>query len=132
MIREGGLDATLQYIAENPKRIAISGFSEGGLVKGDIGYSKMWRFLHRAHSDSSTVVQSQGHNIRRYSDYLISRARAFADTKTDYVRSGPGRLKRLTVEKGLLRETEIVQKQIKALLRCDVCWIIPLSFCLCS
>lgn len=29
-------------------------------------------------------------------------------------------MKRLTVEKGLLRETEIVQKQIKALLRCDV------------
>lgn len=29
-------------------------------------------------------------------------------------------MKRLTVEKGLLRETEIVQKQIKELLRCDV------------
>lgn len=66
------------------------------------------------------VVQSQGHNIRRYADYLMARAKAFEATKTDYVRSGQGRMKRLTVEKGLLRETEIVQKQIKALLRCDV------------
>lgn len=65
-------------------------------------------------------MQTQGHNIRRYSEYLTARAKAYADTQTDYVRNGQGRLKRLTVEKGLLRETEIVQKQIKALLRCDV------------
>jgi hypothetical protein len=37
-------------------------------------------------------------------------------------------MKRLTVEKGLLRETEIVQKQIKELLRCDVSTI-ELSRC---
>lgn len=67
------------------------------------------------------AVQAQGHNIRRYSDYLITRAKAFADTKIDHVRSGQGRLKRLTVDKGLLRETEVVQRQIKALLKCDVC-----------
>lgn len=29
-------------------------------------------------------------------------------------------MKRLTVDKGLLRETEMVQKQVWALLRCDV------------
>nr|CAH19229.1 putative epsin N-terminal homology (ENTH) family protein [Aspergillus niger] len=84
MIREGQLDATLQYMAENPRKLAISGI------------------------------------FRRYSDYLIARARAFEDTKTDYVRSGQGRMKRLTVEKGLLRETEIVQHQIHALLKCDL------------
>ncbi|KAE8149377.1 ANTH-domain-containing protein [Aspergillus avenaceus] len=93
MVREGQLDATLQYMAENPMKLAISGFSE---------------------------AQSQGHNIRRYSDYLVARANAFEATKTDYVRSGQGRMKRLTVEKGLLRETEIVQRQIDALLRCDL------------
>ncbi|KAL2000056.1 hypothetical protein VTN02DRAFT_3619 [Thermoascus thermophilus] len=93
MIREGQTDATLQYLAEHPKKIAISSFSD---------------------------VQTQGHNIRRYSEYLTARAKAYADTQTDYVRNGQGRLKRLTVEKGLLRETEIVQKQIKALLRCDL------------
>ncbi|KAF9894772.1 hypothetical protein FE257_004393 [Aspergillus nanangensis] len=93
MVREGQLDATLQYMAENPRKIAISGYSE---------------------------VQSQGHNIRRYSDYLVARAKAFETTKTDFVRSGQGRMRRLTVDKGLLRETEIVQKQIRALLRCDL------------
>ncbi|THC98901.1 hypothetical protein EYZ11_001614 [Aspergillus tanneri] len=93
MIREGQLDATLQYMAENPRKLAISRFSE---------------------------AQSQGYNIRRYSDYLIARANAFEATKTDYVRSGQGRMRRLTVEKGLLRETEIVQKQIRALLLCDL------------
>ncbi|PYH98208.1 ANTH-domain-containing protein [Aspergillus ellipticus CBS 707.79] len=93
MVREGQLNATLQYMAENTNRLAISGYSE---------------------------IQSQGHNIRRYSDYLIARARAFEDTKTDFVRSGQGRMRRLTVEKGLLRETEIVQHQIRALLRCDL------------
>ncbi|KAL9106721.1 MAG: hypothetical protein Q9227_008290 [Pyrenula ochraceoflavens] len=36
------------------------------------------------------------------------------------VRRGPGRLKRLSVEKGLLRETESAQNIIKALLKCDL------------
>lgn len=34
-------------------------------------------------------------------------------------------MKRLTVEKGLLRETEVVQRQIKELLRCDVGYDTP-------
>ncbi|KAJ5574382.1 uncharacterized protein N7459_008809 [Penicillium hispanicum] len=93
MIREGQQDAALSYLSDNPKKIAPSNFSE---------------------------AQSQGHNIRRYAEYLIARAKAFDATKTDYVRSGPGRLKRLSVDKGLLRETEFVQKQIRALLRCDM------------
>ncbi|KMU80348.1 hypothetical protein CISG_02199 [Coccidioides immitis RMSCC 3703] len=66
------------------------------------------------------MCKIQGGNIWRYSEYLIARSLAFADTKTDYVRGGQGRLKKLTVEKGLLRETEIVQKQIRALLKCDL------------
>ncbi|KAJ5500287.1 Epsin-like N-terminal [Penicillium expansum] len=93
MIREGQLDAALGYLSDNPKKIAPSNFSE---------------------------AQSQGHNIRRYAEYLITRAKAFEACKTDHVRSGPGRLKRIGVDKGLLRETEIVQKQIRALLRCDL------------
>lgn len=66
-------------------------------------------------------AQTQGHNIRTYSDYLLRRAIEFGATKVDYVRSGEGRLKRLTIDKGLLRETESVQSQIKYLLRCQVC-----------
>ena len=66
------------------------------------------------------VVQTQGVNIRRYSEYLVERAIAYRDTKTDFVKSGSGNLKRLTIDKGLLRHTEAVQDQIQALLRCDL------------
>ena len=66
------------------------------------------------------TVQTQGRNIRSYAEYLHQRAKSYGQTKLDYVRIGEGRLKKLTVEKGLLRETEIVQDQIRALIRCDV------------
>ncbi|KIX07027.1 uncharacterized protein Z518_05003 [Rhinocladiella mackenziei CBS 650.93] len=93
MIREGQPEVTLRYIAESPKRLAISSFTE---------------------------VQTQGLNIRRYSEYLLERVRAYRDTKTDFVKSGAGHMRRLTVDKGLLRQTEIVQDQIQALVRCDL------------
>lgn len=54
-----------------------------------------------------------------YSKYIIERARSFQKAKCDYVLEGTGRLKGLTIDKGLLRETESIQEQIKALLKCD-------------
>lgn len=93
MIREGEPDVTLRFIADNPRQLAISNFTE---------------------------VQVQGGNIRSYDNYLLERARAYRDTKTDHVRAGVGRLKRLSVDKGLLRETESVQHQIRACLKCDL------------
>lgn len=94
MIKEGAQDATLRYLAVAPRnRLAINTFTD---------------------------VQTQGHNIRRYSEYLLARAQAYAATDCDYVRSGEGRMKRLSVDKGLLRETEVVQEQIKALVKCDL------------
>ncbi|EEP77490.1 conserved hypothetical protein [Uncinocarpus reesii 1704] len=93
MIREGSPGAALKYLSQHPRNIAITSVSD---------------------------AQIQGGNIWRYSEYLIARSLAFSDTKTDYVRNGQGKLKKLTVEKGLLRETEIVQKQIRALLKCDL------------
>jgi len=48
------------------------------------------------------------------------RAKSYQKPKLDYVISGRDRLKKLTVDKGLLRETESVQEQIAALLKCDV------------
>ncbi|KAK2811598.1 hypothetical protein FQN50_001940 [Emmonsiellopsis sp. PD_5] len=93
MVREGSAGAALKYLSQNPRKLAITSISE---------------------------VQAQGANIWRYSEYLISRSSAYSETRTDYVRGGQGRLKRLTVNKGLLRETEIVQKQIHALLKCGV------------
>jgi len=71
------------------------------------------------------TVQTQGRNIRFYAEYLTQRAISYGSTKLDYVRSGEGRLKRLNVEKGLLRETESVQEVIKALVKCDVSVLAP-------
>jgi hypothetical protein len=55
-----------------------------------------------------------------YANYLQERAKAYRDTKCDWVRTKETRLEKLTVDKGLLRETECVQRQVTALLRCDV------------
>ncbi|KAL8773229.1 MAG: hypothetical protein Q9209_001906 [Squamulea sp. 1 TL-2023] len=93
MIREGEPNVTLKYLADSPTKLAISNFSE---------------------------VQAQGTNIRHYYSYVLIRAKAFRDTKIDWVREGQGRLKKQTVDKGLLRETEAVQSQINALLKCDL------------
>jgi phosphatidylinositol-binding clathrin assembly protein len=93
MIREGAPEATLRYIADSPKRLAISSFAE---------------------------AQTQGVNIRRYYEYLSERVKAYRDVKTDFVRSGVGKMRQMTVDRGLLRQTEIVQDQIRALVRCDV------------
>ncbi|TKA76093.1 hypothetical protein B0A55_04427 [Friedmanniomyces simplex] len=94
MIKEGAPGTTLRYLAVAPQnRLAVNSFTD---------------------------VQTQGQNIRRYSEYLLARAQAYAATKCDYVRSGNGRMKPLTVDKGLLRETQIVQDQIRALVRCDL------------
>ena len=73
------------------------------------------------------AVQVQGTNIRHYYNYILARAKAFKDTRVDWVRAGVGRLKKQSVDKGLLRETEAVQHQINSLLKCDVgtCAISP-------
>ncbi|KAH7381716.1 ANTH domain-containing protein [Pyrenochaeta sp. MPI-SDFR-AT-0127] len=93
MIREGEPEVTLKFLAQNPQRkLAINHFTE---------------------------VQTQGHNIRTYSEYLLRRAIEYGGTKVDYVRGGEGRLKRLTIDKGLLREAESVQDQIRSLLKCQ-------------
>ncbi|CAK1355354.1 unnamed protein product [Cercospora beticola] len=92
MIKEGVQDVTLSYLSAAPRnRLAINTFTD---------------------------VQTQGQNIRVYSEYLLSRALGYERTRCDYVRAGEGRMKRLTVDKGLLRETETVQSQIAALVRC--------------
>lgn len=135
MIREGEPNITLAYLSESPRKLAISNFSEGAFytlgfttvvqvsfaalaviwileVAGNVLDVKLTKYV--------PTVQAQGTNIRRYSEYLLERARSFRDTKTDFVRNGQGRLKRQTVDKGLLRETESVQQQIRALIKCDV------------
>lgn len=65
-------------------------------------------------------VQTQGRNIRHYTNYLCERARAYRETKCDFVRGADHRLEKMSVDKGVLRETETVQHQITSLLKCDV------------
>jgi len=66
------------------------------------------------------IVQTQGRNIRAYAEYLLARAVTFGLKEVDYVRTGEGRLKKLSVANGLVRETEGVQEQVRALVKCDV------------
>ncbi|KAK4230691.1 ANTH domain-containing protein [Podospora fimiseda] len=93
MIREGSPDVTLAYLAKHRNMIAISTFSD---------------------------AQTQGRNIRHYANYLAERARSFRETKVDWVRTKDARLEKLSIDKGLLRESESVQHQLTALLKCDV------------
>ncbi|KAL2199891.1 ANTH domain-containing protein [Corynascus similis CBS 632.67] len=93
MIREGSPDVTLAYLSKHKNMLAVSVFSD---------------------------AQIQGRNIRHYSNYLSERARAYRETKIDWVRYKEPRLEKLSVEKGLLRETEVIQHQLTALLKCDV------------
>jgi len=93
MIREGSPDATLAYLAKHRNMLAISSFAD---------------------------AQIQGRNIRHYAAYLAERTRAYKDTKIDWVRAKETRLEKLSIDKGLLRETEVVQNQLTALLKCDV------------
>ncbi|KAI9170804.1 ENTH domain-containing protein [Paramyrothecium foliicola] len=93
MIREGSPDVTLAFLAKNRNMLAISNFTD---------------------------AQTQGRNIRHYANYLLERARSYRDTQTDWVRAPESRLEKVTVDKGLLRETESVQRQLSALLMCDV------------
>ncbi|KAJ1330951.1 phosphatidylinositol-binding clathrin assembly protein [Microdochium nivale] len=93
MIREGSPDATLSYLANHRNMLAISSFAD---------------------------AQIQGRNIRHYAAYLAERTRAYKDTKIDWVRAKETRLEKLSIDKGLLRETEVVQNQLTALLKCDV------------
>ncbi|KAG6032287.1 hypothetical protein E4U41_007270 [Claviceps citrina] len=93
MIREGSPDVTLAFLSKHRSVFSVGHFAD---------------------------AQTQGRNIRHYANYLSERARAYRDTKTDWVRTNEARLERLTVEKGLLRETEVVQNQLSALVKCDV------------
>ena len=66
------------------------------------------------------AAQIQGGNIQHYHNYLLARAKAYQSTKVDWVRDGQGRLNKQTVDKGLLRETETIQKQLAQLFKCEV------------
>lgn len=105
MIREGDRDVTLDYLVNKDPNM-----------------------LNLSHSN---ITKNHNHNpdvrfIVKYAKYLHTRVRQYESTRIDYVRDerannstgqDGGRLRTLTIEKGLLRECESVQKQIDALLK---------------
>ncbi|KAK2595661.1 hypothetical protein QQS21_006634 [Conoideocrella luteorostrata] len=93
MIREGSPDVTLAFLSKHRSVLGVGHFSD---------------------------AQTQGRNIRHYANYLSERARAYRDTKTDWVRANESKLEKSTVERGLLRETEAVHNQLSALVKCDI------------
>ncbi|KAK6347266.1 hypothetical protein TWF696_007338 [Orbilia brochopaga] len=118
MIREGEQDVTLRYLRKHPRLVAISNYSDGKTGSARKTTLQAWELIE-FHELTAKKVQEQGRNIRRYSQYLGERARSFGDVKIDFVRNGQGHLRRLSVEKGLLREVECVQTQMRALLQCN-------------
>lgn len=120
MVREGSPDVTLAYLAKHRNMLAMSMFSDGqsNVPRGESGCGP--GYYCREDADTRYTAQTQGRNIRHYANYLSERARAFRDTKIDWVRGKENRLEKLSVEKGLLRETEAIQNQLRALLDCDV------------
>lgn len=90
-----------------------------------VGYIVSFRNELFAQVADCSPVQTHGKNIRHYSSYLTERARGYRHSKCDFVRGAENRFQKLTVDKGLLRETELVQLQISALLKCDVSCAYP-------
>jgi hypothetical protein len=67
-----------------------------------------------------TLAQHESANISAYGAYLATRIKAYANLKRDVIRDksdrrATNRLRKLTVEQGLLRETREIQRMIAAL-----------------
>ncbi|EEB06698.1 ENTH/VHS domain-containing protein [Schizosaccharomyces japonicus yFS275] len=70
----------------------------------------------------ATALTTQGENIHNYSQYLQERVKQYSRLSCDYARQGDGpkaKLKGLTVERGLLRNVEGIQAQLRRLLKCE-------------
>ncbi|GMM36134.1 Yap1801 protein [Saccharomycopsis crataegensis] len=105
MIREGERNVTLDYLADRPEYLEINKIASNN---------------------------PDSRSLSKYARYLAVRAQGFADTEVDYVRdeqlnnssfsrrseNSGGRLRNLSIEKGLLKEVESVERQIESLLRC--------------
>ena len=97
MIREGHQDAALSFLSSR------SGFLDLQHIRN--------------------IKSGDSRSLLRYGKYLSVRSREFGSTKIDFVKDAQinkdkGALRKLSVDKGLLREVESVETQIKALISC--------------
>jgi hypothetical protein len=76
----------------------------------------------RLREKSSGVIHIQ--NIYLYTSYLQQKVAAYRELQVDYIKhtmaTKVGRLRRLTIKDGLLKETMVLQNQVTALLKCKV------------
>ncbi|CAG8569770.1 69_t:CDS:2 [Dentiscutata erythropus] len=100
LMRQGVNARVLNYLVRDPTILNVSSFKDR----------------------SGTQGSEQTKNIHTYAAYIEEKVAVYRDLKVDFVReklnNGEGRLRKLSVEKGLLREVEILQRQIAALLNC--------------
>ncbi|KAI8332394.1 ANTH domain-containing protein [Chlamydoabsidia padenii] len=98
LMRQGNGDRTITYIESHPACLDTT----------------------RLRETSSGVVHIQ--NIYLYTAYLQQKVQAYRELGLDYIKntmaSKIGRLRRLSIKDGLLKETMVLQKQINALLKC--------------
>ncbi|AGO12152.1 AaceriAEL209Wp [[Ashbya] aceris (nom. inval.)] len=94
MVREGTKHVTLAYLASHRDFFELRGLLQGGAA---------------AHSGV--------HLVRRYVDYLRTRAAEYGRVECDYVRDGAARLKELGRSTVVLQHVESLETQITALLR---------------
>ncbi|KAJ3146929.1 hypothetical protein HDU89_005959 [Geranomyces variabilis] len=100
LMREGATDRVIGFVASNA------------------GLLNMANFRDRT---NTALGQEQSKNLRAYALYLEEKVMTYREIKTDFVRTKPdmiARLRSLEVEKGLLKEVELLQRQINALLGC--------------
>lgn len=131
MIRNGGVENVLSHVAQDEAGSglkAIAGRSSGGASGSSRRKSSLQFGAHIVTADDARrSTDNVPRIIRAYASYLDDRVRAYRELRHDVIRSSDSskagsnnRLRRLTVEKGLLREVGITQKVGNAALNCDV------------
>jgi phosphatidylinositol-binding clathrin assembly protein len=99
LIRRGINDKVLSHLVKYPGLLNVSGFKDKSGIHGAEQYK----------------------NIHSYAIYLEEKVAVYRELKVDFTKvtkEGGGRLKQLTVAKGLLREVNTLQRQLGTLLNC--------------
>ncbi|CAO3592902.1 unnamed protein product [Absidia cylindrospora] len=98
LMRQGNGDRTIAYIGDHPACLDTT----------------------RLREKSSGVIHIQ--NIYLYTAYLQQKVSVYRELHMDYIKatisSKVGRLRRLSINDGLLKETMVLQRQVSALLKC--------------
>ncbi|ORY95920.1 ANTH domain-domain-containing protein [Syncephalastrum racemosum] len=97
LMRDGSGDCAIAYVYSHPQALDTSHFKE----------------------KSSNAVHAR--NIRIYKEYLENKVRAYSENHIDYLKPAAehkaGRLRHLSIGNGLLKETQVLQRQLASILR---------------